>query len=174
MVDPKDSKGNESVRLAEALESSRRFATVCLSYEQARRECDLTTRKQYEEAYREYTKAVRDTQFEAEKHCEDAAQKYWSAIEQVESEEDARERASEAYQDYQDAVREAHQKAQRRTEGAGRTYTNKLNETRISGQKLWYEAYRSYLRSVQELWSRIDVDALAQAYALTSTNQPVC
>jgi hypothetical protein len=153
------------------VETTHRFATVCLSYEQARREGELNTRKRCDEAYQEYAKEANDAQLNAQKRCEEAGQNYWSIVQKAESEEDSGEKVAEAYRNYQEAVRDAQEGARRRMEEADRNCIGKLHEARVSGQKLCQEAYRNYLRSVQELWSHMDVDALADAYALTSMNE---
>lgn len=165
---PKSTASKKAVAVtpeATLLESVQRFQKAHVGYAQLQQEAHMSTQKHIEETYRNYASLMRTSSEEVQKNYEDAYRSLATAVQDAIGQDDAQNRIEDAYRGYGETMRGIAEDVQNRVTGAHRDYVSKMQEGQVANQKDNYDAYRNYLRTMQDAWSKLDVDAVVDAAA---------
>lgn len=131
---------------------------VYIRYQNSLQDACLNAQNRVEEEQRNYLRTHQELHLELQKRLQDACQRHAKALEEAAGNEKAAQLAVEAYRQYEDDVNEAHVAARNKAEDLDRNYRDRLEKARDEHTKRNDDSYRSLVKELQSVWTRVDPD----------------
>lgn len=158
--------GGDKPALEQVVEdATQQFAKAQSNLAQVQQELQVNGQKRLAEFSQAYAGAMQSVGEDVLKRSEESYRQFTSVIQDVMGKDDAQKRIEEAYGAYAEQMQSLAKDVQDRCSEASGNYANAMAEGQANSQKLYGEAYRAYLRSLQAAWAKVDVDAIADLAA---------
>jgi DNA anti-recombination protein RmuC len=118
----------------------------------------------YEEAHRSYLNAIRGLNDDLQKRYSELGADYTKKLREALEQQDAQMRCAEIQREFASSLRDIQESAQKRFEQVYSDFAGALQQAVKEAKSSFQEAYRSYLRSQQETWSRLDINAITGSH----------
>ena len=142
---------------------SQRFNEIQEKFAGTQAEAALEVQKQHTDSHRRYMENLNTSWEETRKRLMEAFNNYMSALESACHDTNPQNRCQEAHNKYATSV-------QRIYDETVKSYRDLYNDCVTAAQNAQHmtqqqarEGYRSYLRSVKDAWTQLDVDAIVDA-----------
>jgi hypothetical protein len=148
-----------------AVESTERLQEIAADFSRTVRELQRKSVARVSEAYNTYVTTLARTQHESQQQTQDLLRTYSAASRDAAYQLDALKQHEQAYSNYLEMLRNAHDEADKRHQEAVRKCAASLLQARDKARAESTEAYRTYLQSLKETWTNVDVDEIVTATA---------
>jgi hypothetical protein len=160
--EPTPGAGDED-RLGKLSDLGRRVTDIAVDYGRAVAETQADAARQAEDAARAFAEASREAQDAARRRLEEAGRGFGDALREASRDPSKMQEAEAVYRSYLDTARQAWDEAARRSEEAARSYEDALRAAQEKAFRGTVDAYRTQLKSLQEMWARLDVDGVVDS-----------
>lgn len=133
---------------------------VYTRYQNSLQDAGLSTQARVEEEQRNYLRSHQEIHIELQKKLQEACQRHARALEEVAGNENAAQILLQAHRQYEDDVNAAHVAARNKAEELDRNHRDNLEAARTDYTKRNEESYRSLVRELQGVLTRVDPDSV--------------
>ena len=154
-----DEKKGEPSRYATPESIVKHFWEINTRYGQAMQEGQLIAQKRWEQAQRNYWTGLASLTEDTQKRYREAHVNHVQAVQEAFGQQDAQTRCTESYRDYISTLQGLREEVQKGLTEKYRNWTDELQRARKEILQFKREACRTYLRSQQEAWGSLDVNA---------------
>lgn len=159
MAEGKQEKRAGATRSKDAADApAQQVEEVYIRYQNSLQDACLSAQNRVEEEQRNYLRSHQELHLELQKRLQDACQRHAKALEEAVGNEKAAQLAIEAHRQYEDDVNEAHVAARNKAEDLDRNYRDRLEKARDEHTKRNDDSYRSLVKELQSVWTRVDPD----------------
>jgi hypothetical protein len=123
-------------------------------------EANMQNSSEMSQAAHAFATARQDLERETAERASEAYSQYVKAAQEAVTKENSQQSLAEAYQNYATTVAGLQQDSSRRLQELHETLVNKSTEVRKNVCNTARQQYVNYLKSVRNIWSTLDVDAL--------------
>jgi len=143
-----------------AADAPQQVEQVYTRYTNALQDACLSVQSRVEEEQRNYLRSHQELQIELQKKLQEACQRHAKALEETAGTENATELLVKAHRQYEDDVNAAHVAARNKAEELDRNHRDSLEAARGDYAKRNEESYRSLVRELQGVLTRVDPDSV--------------
>lgn len=136
------------------------FLSVHRNYMKSLQEAHARAQQRYSQAQADYMRTLYDAQLSSQRAQEDAHRSYITSMQDACAKEDAQQLVREAEQRYVKEFESGQSRARQALEEAKRNLSAALKEANDEANKAWDQARLTYLKGVQDRFTRVDPQAL--------------
>jgi hypothetical protein len=151
----------EPLAATAVLAAARQFENTQRSYWWASYAARQMIGRRYERAYRDYLSAEQSATAECQRKSAQTYENLLRALDDSARGPNPKNFLSTVYHEHYGLVNQLRLDKQKSIETAYVNYLSALRELRIEGELLERQNYRDYLRTLQDVWTRLDADAIA-------------
>lgn len=148
------------------LEPLERFVEASNKLAKAQYEASRAAAKRSAEAYRRYVENMASLQQDAQRRWQETGKSLSDGQQEAGQEGDPQTYYSNLSTTYIRAAQNIQDDYQARCAETYETHLNELESAQKDAEKQFMEAYREYLRTKQEAWATLDVNAIVDAAAI--------
>jgi esterase/lipase len=148
------------------LEPLEYFVEASTKLAQAQEEASTAADKSYADAYRRYLDSMATLQEDVQKQWQEVGRSLSTGQSEIAQDVDAQRYQPALSANYMRAAKNIEDDYRDRCTTAYRTYLNELQSVQKETKKQFLDAYRAYLRAKQDAWTKLDVNAIADATAV--------
>ncbi|PYS25179.1 MAG: hypothetical protein DMF72_02565 [Acidobacteria bacterium] len=140
-----------------------RFNKAYANFVQTHQDLLTNGHRGVEESYRTYAAAMQEVSNDSLKRYEESHHKFVTGAEDALGKDDAQKRIQDSYRIYMEEMQALAKDVQNRCTEAYDTCASSIQGGQENSQRQYLDAYRDYLRSLQQTWAGVNVNSVVDS-----------